>query len=328
LTNEPLVSLVLCVKNGMPHLPDALLSVAAQTYKNIELVVQDAASGDGTLEAIAALEPDLPPVLLVSEPDGGIGDAYNRAAARCNGEIVGSIDADNVLLPLAVERAVDAIRAQPEVAAVYGGSNMLSPAGEVLYPWMPAPFELVRLLLCELVPPFAVSFFNRTVCGDELRFDPRLRTCADFDLWLRLSPKPIVRVDAILGGTRLGEASMTRREETYDQYIVDKTSAFDSYLGRLEPSPLVGALRARGVAGMHLWAAESVYDIAGARTERFERYLARALELDPGSPWAEQLAELPAVRDTEPEPEPEPEPGFAARLRARAQSVRAPTSSD
>src|SRR4051812_31760457 len=103
----PLVSLILCVKNGMPYLPDALASVAGQSHRNIELVVQDAESNDGTLEALAAVSNRLPVVDVVSEPDAGIGDAYNRAIARCRGEIVGSIDADNVLMPDAVEQAVE-----------------------------------------------------------------------------------------------------------------------------------------------------------------------------------------------------------------------------
>jgi glycosyltransferase involved in cell wall biosynthesis len=293
---SPLVSLILCVKNGMPYLPDALASVAGQSYRNIELVVQDAESNDETLEAVAVVTNSLSAVEVVSEPDAGIGDAYNRAVARCHGEIVGSIDADNVLLPDAVQQAVEFLGSRPTTAAVYGGSNMLAPDGEILYPWLPDEFDLLRLLACELVPPFAVSFFNRRICGQELRFDPSLRTCADFDLWLRLSELPIERMSSILGGTRLSDASMTRREETYDQYIVDKTDALERFLGRFEPSALIDSARARSLAGLHFWSAESIWDIAGARNDRFERYLARALQLDPGSKWGKRLSELPSTR--------------------------------
>jgi glycosyltransferase involved in cell wall biosynthesis len=292
----PLVSLILCVKNGMPHLPDALASVADQGYQDIELVVQDAESNDGTLGAVAAVTNRLPAVEVVSEPDAGVGDAYNRAVARCHGEIVGSIDADNVLMPDAVEQAVEFLGSRPTTAAVYGGSNMLAPDGEILYPWLPDEFDLLRLLACELVPPFAVSFFNRRVCGEELRFDPSLRTCADFDLWLRLSELPIQRIPSILGGTRLSDASMTRREETYDQYIVDKTDAIARFLGRFEQSALVDSVRSRSLAGLHFWSAESIWDIADGRNDRFERYLARALQLDPGSEWGKRLTELPSTR--------------------------------
>ena len=292
---EPLVSLILCVKNGLPYLPDALASLADQSYRNFELVVQDAESTDGSLEAIAAAT-GLPAVDVRSEPDSGIGDAYNRAVGRCRGELVGSIDSDNTLRPNALECAVDFFAERPGLAAAYGGSNMLKADGAVMYPWMPADFELLRLLECELVPPFAVSFFSRSVCGPELRFEKSLKTCADFDLWLRLSHLPIARMDSILGGTRLSAASMTRRVETYDQCIADKSRALETYLQRFEPSHLVDAVRARGLAGLHFWAAESIYDIAGKRTAQFERYLGRGMLLDPGSPRGARLSRPPAER--------------------------------
>jgi glycosyltransferase len=302
---RPLVSLILVVKDGMPYLPEAVASVAAQTYPNVEVVAQDGASTDGTVEYLQDV-PDVQ-IELVSEPDGGIGDAYNRAVTRCSGHIVGTIDADNLLEPDAVERVVDYYATRPQTAAVYGGSHMVDADGTRLYPWMPADFDLLRLLSMELVPPFAVSFFSRSVCGPQLRFDESLKTCADFDLWLRLSPLPIERVDAILGSTRLSSASMTRRPETYDQYIADKSTALDRYFAALGDSPVHAAVRRRASAGLYLWSAESVYDIEGRRTAQFETYLERARAMDAGSPWLAQVGSLPAIRP-EPEPESDEEP--------------------
>jgi hypothetical protein len=51
---------------------------------------------------------------------------------------------------------------------------------------------------------------SEAVCGDELRFDRTMQTCADYDLWLRLSHLPIGRVDSVLSRTRLSEKSMTQ----------------------------------------------------------------------------------------------------------------------
>lgn len=303
----PLVSLILVVKNGMPYLRDAIASVAAQTYERLEVIVQDGASTDGTVDYLRSVG-DLP-LDIVSQPDGGVGDAYNRAVTRCRGEIVGSIDADNLLEPAAVTEAVDFLSLHPGTAAAYGGSNMVAADGTLLYPWMPAEFDLLRLLTFELVPPFATSFFVRALCGEALHFDESLRTCADFDLWLRISHLPIARIDAILGSTRLSDASMTRRTETYDQYIADKTLALERYLARLEPSPLVDAVRRHALGGLHEWAADSIYDIEGARTPQFERYLARAQDYDAASERAARLGALPATRPTaEPVEEPPPAP--------------------
>ncbi|MGZ4357344.1 MAG: glycosyltransferase [Gaiellaceae bacterium] len=319
---EPVVSLILCVKNGMPYLPEAVASVAAQTYRSFELVVQDAESTDGSLEFLRGVE-GVPEVRIVTEPDGGIGDAYNRAVSRCHGEIVGSIDADNLLAPHALERAVEFVSQRPDLAAAYGGSNMVSADGELLYPWMPDEFDLLRVLTCELVPPFAVTFFSRAVCGSELRFDESLETCADFDMWLRISHFPIARIPDVLGSTRLSEASMTRRSITYDRYIADKSAALERYLARYEESPLLQAVRARSLAGIRLWAAESVYDVEGGRTAQFERYLDEAEELDPTSAWAERVRAKPESEPaSEPEQEPDEEPADCPQsTRSRAASV-------
>jgi glycosyltransferase involved in cell wall biosynthesis len=95
-TWDPL-SIVMFVKNGMPFVQDAVASLEVQTCGDYELVIQDAASTDGTTEFL--LDLPLPRVRMVSESDAGLGDAYNRASFRCAGEIVSTLDADNLLLP-------------------------------------------------------------------------------------------------------------------------------------------------------------------------------------------------------------------------------------
>lgn len=327
---SPEVSLILCVKNGMPYLPEALESVRRQTFRQFELIVQDSVSDDGTLDVLAAAE-DIPGVSVVSELDGGVGDGYARALARCSGRVIGTIDADNLLEPDALERTVAFLADNPDIAAAYGGSYMAAEDGTVLYPWMPARFDLMHLLTMELVPPFAASFFVRDVCGDALRFDPSLKTCQDFDLWLRLSHLPIARIDAILGTTRLSPESMTRRPETYEQYIADKTAALERYLRTFQPSQIVNAVRRSALAGLYLWAADSVFDIERHVTPQFDRYVAAAVELGAGGRRLEavvqrperELAEAARVAEAAETVEPVPPPavlerGPLARLVARA----------
>src|SRR6476619_6234805 len=118
---KPLVSLILCVKNGLPYLPQALASVERQSYRHFELVVQDCLSTDGTLDLIRAFR-GAPHVALESANDGGIGPAYNRAVSRCRGEIIGTIDADNLLADNALDLAVDYLTRHADCAVVYGSA--------------------------------------------------------------------------------------------------------------------------------------------------------------------------------------------------------------
>ena len=284
---EPLISIVVCVKNGMPYLPQALESLGAQTYKNFEVIVQDGNSNDGSLDVLRAFK-DVVPLDIVSTPDAGVGQAYSRALGRCRGEIIGSLDADNVLEPHALLIAAGIFRRQPQAAAAYGSVRIIDAGGNLLRKFEPAPFDVLRLLACELVPPFSTSFFSRRVCGDELYFDERLKTCADFDLWIRISHLPIIALSETLGRTRVSEKSMTCRPETYDQFCADKIAALERYLERFGDGPLFQSIGNYAIAGIYLWAAESLCEVEGNH-EALHRFLDNARSRHP---YSSRLREL------------------------------------
>ncbi len=113
---------------------------------------------------------------------------------------------------------------------------------------------------CELVPPMSTSYFHRERCGGELRGDPSLTMCQDFELWLRLSDHEILRSTAVLGATRLSEKSMSRTAELYERFSAEKITALEgSSPSDLELQPE----RDAAVAGIYCWAAESLLGIEG-----------------------------------------------------------------
>ena len=280
---RPLVSVVVCTKNGMPYVREAMASLERQTYRRFEVVVQDAASEDGTAEFLSALPFDR--LEVVSEPDGGIGDAYNRAVGRCSGTIVTTLDADNLLEPHALERAVAHHTEHPAAAAFYGAVQMLDADAAPLRVFVPQAFDRSALMRCELVPPLSTSFFSRPACGAELRFDESLKTCADFDLWLRLSDRQIVRTEEVLGGTRLSTKSMTRDPSRYEQFCRDKIAALERYLQR---RPELADERAESVGGIYCWAAESLLALEGP-SERCRTMITRAATAAPRYERVEQV---------------------------------------
>src|SRR5689334_4065417 len=144
-TASPLVSLILVVRNGMPLLPEAVASVRAQTYQHYEVVVQDGGSTDGSLEFLQRAD-GLPSVSIESRPDSGIGQAYNRAVTRCRGQIVGSIDSDNLLYPNAIEAIVARFAEHPEAAVIYTACDMVHANASFSHNWVPPAFDLLGLL--------------------------------------------------------------------------------------------------------------------------------------------------------------------------------------
>lgn len=281
LGSEPMVSLILAVKNGLPYLDDALESVRRQSYQNVELVVQDCLSTDGSSERIAKL--DEVPVRSRREADGGVGDANNRALGRCRGSIIGSIDSDNLLDRDAVARAVEHFLAHPEHAVVYGSVQMVSVEGIAQDIFRPGGFDFLRLVSCELVLPWSTSFFNRAVCGESLWLDPQLKTCADYDTWLRLSHLPIAFMDCVLGSTRISSKSMTCRPESYEQFCADKAVGLKRYAEKCAHEPLRAALIRSGLVGIYCWAAESIKGLSPDSTEQIMDFYERAQAIDPTS---------------------------------------------
>ena len=258
MNDQPLVSLILVVRNGMPLLREALASLEALTYRGYEVVVQDGASSDGSLECIRQSAPALTSVSVVSEPDSGIGQAYNRALARCRGDIVGSIDSDNLMYPHALDTVIARFAEHRDAAVIYTGCDMVHADGSFAHRWMPPAFDLLGLLDGRVVPPFGTSFFARRLCGDALAFDASMPTVADFDLWLRLSHLKIVRTFDALGAVRMSDKSSTWNASSYTRMVEFKIAALRRFLGTTEPRPLIEELRKRSESGIYLWALDSM----------------------------------------------------------------------
>lgn len=287
-SSQPLVSIILCVRNGMPHVKNAIASVRALTYENYELVIQDGASTDGTLEYLQGLT-GFASVAIQSAPDSGIGQGFNRAVQRCRGEIVGSVDADNQLAPDALNIVTRAFAEHPEAAVVYGACDMITPDGGFLHRWPAPPFDALDLIDGTLVPPFATSFFSPAVCGSELRFDEQMPTVVDFDLWLRLAPKPIVMIADRLADVRIGKASSTWDPTNYQHQVRYKLFALERCMHGPAREPILEQLHRRADAGIYLWAADSMA-VIGAGPEKIDEYFNRAGETDVTAPRFRDIA--------------------------------------
>jgi GT2 family glycosyltransferase len=183
--DRPLVSIFMFVRNGGKSLRRAVESVLAQTYPNIEFVVQDAVSTDGTLDLLRSYGDR---IKIVSEPDSGPSEGLWRAMNRCTGEFVGSCLADEELLPDAVERAVRAFQQSPGTGAVTGDAWITDIHGKVTGSWTSGPFTLVDYLLASYSPYFVSSFFRRDVLlSIGLREKTWNLNCVEFELWCRVA---------------------------------------------------------------------------------------------------------------------------------------------
>ena len=187
----PLVSLFMFVRNGEATIRRAIDSVLAQTYPNIEFIVQDGASTDGTLGILRSYGDRLK---VVSEPDGGPSDGLWRALNRCSGKFIGSCLADEELLPDAAERVVAIFLAEPAVGAVTGDAIITDVTGRQTGLWTSGPFNLVDYLMGDYCPYFCSSFFRRqTLLAAGLKNGEWDIQCVEFELWCRLAAHSAIK---------------------------------------------------------------------------------------------------------------------------------------
>lgn len=182
------ISIITSTHNSADTLGDTMESVLAQTHHDIEHIIVDGASTDGTVELIKAYEPRYKGRMKwISEPDKGIYDAMNKGLAAATGDVVGILNSDDFYTSANVlERLAKALE-EPGIDAVYGdvhyvAGNNLSHclryySSRVFAPWT------MRFGLMPAHP----SFYCRKSLYDECgTFDTRYKVAADFELLLRL----------------------------------------------------------------------------------------------------------------------------------------------
>lgn len=173
-----LVSVIIPVFNGEAYISEAIDSVYGQTWSNLEIIVIDDGSTDGTAALLARDNRD---VRYVHQPNAGIGAARNRGLDCARGEYISFIDADDIWIADKLERQMSVFRTRPEIEMVYGHARQfhspeLSPqeCARLPIPDRAMPAELPSALLC-----------RREVFARVGPFDPRLPVGADLSWIMR-----------------------------------------------------------------------------------------------------------------------------------------------
>jgi len=195
-----------------PWLPDNLRSVACQTYADIEHVVVDGGSTDGSLAILAAAGGA---VTWESGTDAGQADAINRAFARSTGEIIGWLNSDDAYFDRhVVTEAVAFLAAHPDVDVAYGHCVQITGEGMVIQMLWAPPFDLEVWKSCN--PQMQPATFVRRRALSEPMLDDSFHFALDYELWLRLATqrRRFGRIDRILAVDRhqLGRKSATIKD--------------------------------------------------------------------------------------------------------------------
>ena len=191
MTNLPLVSIITPSFNQAQFLEQTIQSVLGQDYPQIEYIIVDGGSTDGSVGMIKKYEGRL--AWWVSEQDQGQTDAINKGFAHSKGEVLAWINSDDTYNPRAVGQAVKYLIENPDVAMVYADCNFINEAGQVIGKFNSKQTDYRRLREGYVHIPQQTMFFRAKYWQELGPLDPSFYFAMDYDLWTRIASKAPIK---------------------------------------------------------------------------------------------------------------------------------------
>ncbi len=178
------VSIVTVVFNNVDTIADTIESVQSQTYGEVEHIVIDGGSTDGTLEVLQNYRDEIS--VLVSEPDRGLYFAMNKGIALATGDIVGTLNGDDLYARGDALEIIVSNFADPDVDATYGNLVYVDRAdtARIIRYWESREYE-AGLFERGWIPAHPTFFVRRDIYQRFGLFDTRYRIQSDFELCMR-----------------------------------------------------------------------------------------------------------------------------------------------
>ena len=183
-SNLPLVSIVTPSFNQGRFIEETILSVLNQDYPNIEYIVIDGSSTDGTLEILRKYEGQL---TWVSEPDQGQSDAVNKGWRLARGEFLSWLNSDDVATPSAVSCSVNVLMDNRDVVMTFGACDLIDASGQQIGVWELKEFDCRKLAGHPDWVSSPMMMIRRSALEGVGMLDTSLHYAMDYDLFVRLS---------------------------------------------------------------------------------------------------------------------------------------------
>lgn len=184
------ISVITVCYNSATTLKDTLESVLQQTYPELEYILIDGASSDGTLELIQQYAPLFNGRMKwISELDQGIYDAMNKGIRMSTGDIIGFLNADDYYYnDQVLEHIADAFKAHPNVDAIHGNLHYINVQGKIVRTWTGSSYHSGAFQ--QGWNPAHPTFYCHKSCFERYgAFNSLIGSAADFELMLRFIEK-------------------------------------------------------------------------------------------------------------------------------------------
>lgn len=240
-SNDALVSII-CRTTGRTLLDDALSSIAAQTYPNIEVILVNAGTND--LQQLIEKHDSLQLKVVGGESNLSRADAANLGLESAEGFYLMFLDDDDWVSDSHVSSLVSQLQDQSSVKAVYSCTQKTLADGSLTDEIFRQPYDAALLLRDNFMPIHSV-IFERTLIDTGCRFDSAFNILEDWDFWLQLSQHTdFLFVDQISAFYRAGGDSETGQEDISVRYQPDhvlgkaRAKLFDKWLSKWSGSEI------------------------------------------------------------------------------------------
>lgn len=223
----PTVSVLMPVRNGLPHLGAAIESLLGQSLTDFELVIVDDGSTDGTLSYLKQAADSR--VRVFSLPSVGIAEALNFGLDRCRAPLVARMDADDVAVQHRLAYQVQQLQDRRGVAVLAGAVQPMGACGnDAGPPWTPPQSSAgIRWRLYFTNPIAHPSvMFRRDVVLQSGGYSTEFEAAEDYELWLRLArTTQIEATPEVVLRYRVHAASVTQTREAVARGSVARAAA-------------------------------------------------------------------------------------------------------
>lgn len=187
--SSPLISVVMPVHNGLPHLHAAIESILTQSFVDFEFICIDDASTDGSTDLLASVR-DKRVHLVRNRKRLGLSVTLNRALRMARGQYWARMDADDISLPDRLEQQAKFLNAHPEISLVGVWAKTIGLAKEQTWK-MPGNPDAIKaeLLFNSPLVHSAIMLRRQDFLQARLRYNPSVARAQDYDLWERAAQK-------------------------------------------------------------------------------------------------------------------------------------------
>jgi glycosyltransferase involved in cell wall biosynthesis len=283
--HAPEISIITPCYNAVRHLRDAIESVRSQPGVQIEHIVVDAGSKDGTVELLR----EYPDVRWISERDEGQSDAFNKGLALARAPLIGWLNADDAYEPGVIRKVVDFFREHPEAVLVNGHLARVDSQGRQLelLPARSSRFWLRHFWFRWYGLNHPSTFYRKALFDEIGPVDVALHYAMDYDFYLRASQDHEFH-DIDLLTTKMTVHPEAKTSQGWDNFAADVRRTLAKVWKAKHPFFYRYALLGVRMYAARMHLVESLIGVRGGQRKKALQELGRA------AAWWPALPLLPA----------------------------------